>query len=220
MTIGEDYMTLDAMRVNEIRTMYRRGDKIKDIAERCGVSTNSVAKYSRGVMREPPLPCDVEGEQWSQIPGVDGRYFISDRGRLFNGGTGGHCGIVKPRIVSKGYLAYSLPVDGRLWPFRAHVLVAKAFIPRPRPEADQVNHIDGDKTNNCIENLEWVTQSENVSHSVHVLGHLPSNRRFTDDEVRAIRSDPRGCKKMARAYHCGKTTILNIRSGKSYQEVV
>lgn len=212
-------MTLDAVRVNKIRAMYRRGDKIKDIAERCGVSTNSVAKYSRGVMREPPLPCDVEGEQWSQIPGVDGRYFISDRGRLFNGGAGGHCGIVKPGI-SGGYPSYNFPKCGGYVCKKIHILVAEAFIPNPRPEADQVNHIDGDKTNNCVENLEWVTQSENVLHSVHILGHLPSNRRFADDEVRAIRSDPRGCKKMARAYHCGKTTILNIRSGKSYQEVV
>ncbi len=219
MAIGGYYMSLDALCVDRIQSLYRRGDKLKDIAEQCGVPVHVVARYSRGVQREPSLPSDIEGERWKRIPDIDGKYFISDRGRLFNGGTGGHCGIVKPGI-SGSYPAYNFPKYGGHVCKKIHILVAEAFIPDHRPEADQVNHIDGDKTNNCVENLEWVTQSENVLHSVHVLGHLPSNRRFTDDEVRAIRADPRGCKKMARAYRCGKTTILNIRSGKSYQEVV
>lgn len=52
-----------------------------------------------------------------------------------------------------------------------HRLVALAFIPNPHNKKE-VNHIDGDKSNNAIDNLEWVSSSENHKHSTHILGNI------------------------------------------------
>ena len=51
-----------------------------------------------------------------------------------------------------------------------HRIVAELFLPKPLEHQTQVNHIDGDKTNNCVTNLEWVTDGENLLHAYRVLG--------------------------------------------------
>ena len=65
----------------------------------------------------------------------------------------------------KGYLRVSFRVDGKVTTRFVHRLVAETFIELPPGNEDwQVNHMDSDKTNNCVENLEWVTPSQNERH--------------------------------------------------------
>lgn len=73
-----------------------------------------------------------------------------------------------------GYIAYHIyDQQGQSLHKRAHILVAQAFIPNPENKP-QVNHIDGNKSNNHVQNLEWVTASENSLHSHRVLKNPPS----------------------------------------------
>lgn len=70
---------------------------------------------------------------------------------------------IKPQETSKGYLRVRLVKDGQKKWFKVHRLVAQAFIENPDNKS-QVNHKDGNKKNNSVTNLEWVTDEENKEH--------------------------------------------------------
>lgn len=98
-------------------------------------------------------------EIWKEIDGYDGRYAVSTWGRVKS-----IRGILQPYKNHKGYLKVGLMKNGKSEKHRVHRLVAKAFIPNPH-NLPEVNHIDGNKQNNSISNLEWVTGKENMEHS-------------------------------------------------------
>lgn len=94
------------------------------------------------------------------IPGYE-NYFIDEVGNVFNSATNK---VLKGSIGEHGYKYYRLSKDNNKKMFYAHRLVAEAFIPNPN-NLPIVNHKDGNKLNNNVENLEWVTASENTVHA-------------------------------------------------------
>lgn len=78
---------------------------------------------------------------------------------------------LKYSLNHSGYCIINFYVNGKRTGFGIHTIVAKQFIPNDNPERTQVNHKDGNTMNNRVDNLEWVTQSENVQHSINVLGN-------------------------------------------------
>jgi len=118
-------------------------------------------------------------EVYKAIEGYEG-YYISNKGSLKNdkilfAGFGGKYRVKNASIKKynnntgkyKLYLLHGKKSER----IAAHVLVAKSFILNP-DDKHYVNHIDGNKSNNCYTNLEWVTHKENIQHCVNVLGKI------------------------------------------------
>lgn len=101
-------------------------------------------------------------EVWNDILGYEGLYKISNFGRVKS--TVRNERILKARAHSGGYLRVNLCKDGKSKDAYIHRLVAQAFLDNPYEKCD-VNHKDGNKENNCVENLEWTTRSENQKHA-------------------------------------------------------
>lgn len=101
-------------------------------------------------------------ENWKEVPGFNGRYRVSDGGKIQNTETG-KC--LKPIKQGNGYYHVTLYGPSGAKQFRLHRIVAEAFCDK-KPGCDVVNHIDNDPGNNAAENLEFVTQKQNIWHSV------------------------------------------------------
>ena len=113
-------------------------------------------------------------EIWKEIEGFDGKLLVSNRGRIkseLRNGT-----ILKSQVDAKGYHRVRVTVNRVKRTLKVHREVAKAFIPNPRG-LPQVNHIDGNKSNNSVDNLEWVTPSENTRHAVGTGLFLPTREK-------------------------------------------
>ena len=167
-------------------------------------------------------------ELWLPVRGYEGRYEVSSFGRV-KGYSAYHntTRILKPGLCGSNptsrYMFCHFVNQKNVY---VHRLVAEAFIPNPENKA-QVNHIDGCKTNNCVENLEWTTRSENMTHSVRVLGNKPPCKRGAlngkalltqeqADEIRLKLSLGATGRSLVKEYNVSDTVISSLKRGKTY----
>ncbi len=129
-------------------------------------------------------------ESWLSVKGYEGLYEVSNLGNVRR--VGGKT--LSPKPGKLGYKIVSLSMNGYFKKYLVHRLVAEAFIPNP-DDKPYVNHLDGNKTNNRVDNLEWATPSENIKHAYDtnlrepIRGENNSQCKLSDEDVVWIRSN-------------------------------
>jgi len=151
----------------------------------------------------------------------DPMYLVDEKGNVFSLFTNKY---LKQSESKTGYLVVNIRINNKRVPAYIHRLVAEAFIANTdnKPE---VNHKDGNKHNNTVDNLEWVTNKENIEHSVRV-GLLPRhgkhpNSKLTDEQVMFIcelLQEGKSTNKILNMcdFRVTRCQLLNIRSRRDW----
>lgn len=129
-------------------------------------------------------------ELWRDVVDYEGEYMVSNKGRVMSLKSEDKPAILKTFLSEGGYPRINLMKDGDLKQVFVHRLVVQSFIGEIE-DGLIVNHIDGNKENNNMSNLEIVTQSENALHSCHVLGnHIKAVYMLDKQTLEPIREFP------------------------------
>ncbi len=165
-----------------------------------------ITKLSDGKLLEMLADLDLPDEEWRDIPGYEGRYTVSNRGRV-KSHLQRKSGRLLPGYDEQGYRVVSLSDSYNKSKYVGiHRLVALAFIPNPENKPS-VNHIDGVKDNNDISNLEWVTPKENTRHAWD--NHL----------AYSVRARPIICLNTGRVFHSAYDVpeVYGVNNSGAYQ---
>ena len=180
-------------------------------------------------------------EIWKPIKRFNGQYLVSNTGKIksveavivrTNGWKYTRKEkVLTPTVNPSGYFSGAVSLMGKLISYLTHRIVAEEFLPNPENKPE-VNHKDGKKTNNIVENLEWVTHSGNIQHAFDnglirpKVGSLNGMAKLTEEQVREIRSHAASCpgryygrKELAEKYGVSECTIKEVvtrRKNKFY----
>jgi hypothetical protein len=173
-------------------------------------------------------------EIWKDIIGYEGSYQASSHGRIrglnrtLPDGRKWKGKILSVSINENGYYLVVLVKNGKQKTWSVHRLIAKTFLPNPN-NLPQINHIDANKLNNKINNLEWISIKDHQKHSsengLKCHGEKHHDARLTKGQVLEIRqlyvpkSRKYGSVALSRKYNIGVSSILKIIKRKTWKHL-
>lgn len=159
------------------------------------------------------------------VKDYEGLYFLNENGSIFSYPKKTRKGIreIFPNIINSNYMMIDLCKNGKVKKHLFHRLMAQTFLEN-KENKEQVNHINGIKTDNRLENLEWNTRSENQKHSIKIglrtaKGIKNSQSKLTEKQVLDIFKDTRTYKEIIKDYKISIPTISNIKTGYSWTHI-
>ena len=152
------------------------------------------------------------------------KYMIDEQGNIWSPYNGGK--YLTPSLTKKGYLRIVLQTSEGKKTFQVHRLVLETFSPIDNCDKFEVNHIDGNKSNNCLDNLEWCSGSFNIRHSLDTGLKTPAkgtqiaSHKLTEQEVLEIcelliNSDL-SLAQIGERYNVSKHCVFDIKRKKSW----
>tara|TARA_S200002703_G_C3717764_1_gene220507 strand:+ start:216 stop:725 length:510 start_codon:yes stop_codon:yes gene_type:complete len=168
-------------------------------------------------------------ETWKPIPNYESLYEVSDLGNIRRSAKRHYYeagGLMKQNHHKRQYMIVGLRSNGKTKQHLVHRLVMAAFVGEC-PEGHEVDHIDGDKTNNRLENLEYVTRQENSDRAIAMglrdnKGEKHGRSKLTEQDVRDIKDrlwNGESQSSIAADYPVGTTTISHIYTGFTWKHI-
>lgn len=168
---------------------------------------NNCSQAIEAHIKQVEVEARESAEYWKPY---DALYDVSTIGRVRRNGK------ILKQSNRLGYRCVTLSAGNEQKSVNVHRLIAATFIPNPYPQKPCVNHIDGDKANNNVNNLEWCTYSENELHSFVVLGKRNSQAKLLPGQVKIIKSaldKGETLNSLAKRFSVHKTLISQIKRG-------
>ena len=168
-------------------------------------------------------------ENWNAVVGFEGVYEVSDCGnvRRIARGKGAVLGKNRKLVNRGGYRQVILSAGNKVTLHWVHRLVAFAFLGPPPSPVAHVNHLDGDRANNHLSNLEWTSASGNLAHAYRIgrrsVSETQRSRVFNEEDIRAIRKlseDGARTAVIAGMYGVTRASIGAIISRRTWAHVV
>lgn len=161
----------------------------------------------------------------TRIVGFDDYYFDENLNIISK--KKGKTHMLKLQKRGQGYIYISLMIGEKVYTRRVHRLIAQTFIPNPNNKP-QVNHINGVKDDNRVENLEWCTAKENIVHAyknklmVRFKGEAVNTAKLTESdvlEIRCLLKEGLSMAKISKAYGVLPSAIFDIKHKISWKHV-
>ena len=159
------------------------------------------------------------------IDGIMTDYDISNRGAILRNRKTEK--IINWFSDKDGYLRAKISVNNHRFTKGAHRLVAQAFIPNPENKTE-INHIDGNKKNNDVDNLEWATRQENALHAIRIglynpRGESNGHSRYTEAQIREackLMEDPKNPPRyISKVTKVSRIVLYEIKKGVAWKHI-
>lgn len=166
------------------------------------------------------LPHGPDSEEWRPVPGWEGRYEVSNLGRILSLRAGTRKVLRPQRGTPYGHRKVLLGATrDKVW---IHRLVLQVFVGEP-PPGHIARHLDGDPTNNAVSNLKWGTPAENnadmMRHGRTSRGERSAQSKLTEGQVAAIRQMLGPARVVAEMYGISQTTVYSIWKRRTWGHV-